>query len=693
MPLATAITQTSSTSSSDASTSPTALVSTGGQAIGRRSPQVDGASTQIYPQTDDPIVLQNMGMQDPAVAQAYAMGMKIGKHHCSLPATVSNVSTHRPETKGALPPGVVKLGSYLNSEIRPAEKQYANPTAVAKMEERMDDDTSSNFWEHPSRHEQKRDFESDNEADLQFMATHPATGTIPPDMDKSVDQRAPKTTDVKMTEAVSDDASRHFGGKHEQKRDIWSTIAHMMTGQRDAGMNKSVGKRASKVSNAQMTRAVSDDAPSYPSSEHEQKRDIWSTIGHWLLRDPEDPSDRKRALQVTQLNTAKRDSCDYITEWLYRGTADGREKYCSNPPRKQKKRAGSPDIPGAKVYQGSDTNLEEKGHHPQSSAAPSTRPPRSLPWVYLLLLGVSIFVSLFSTCTAAEPAPNLQLQTTGVEERAHAQIICLEYGIRTHGHVNGGPRLIGGHCYPWKGGKKKRSDPLATVDAEPEPDLLAGADDKEASDVEIIDIDVPLEPKKSTIYCPGGTSTTCSLSAAKRFRPLLSTYLLLLTSLLLTTHLIPYAAPPTENPPTTQPPASPPQKRHSHAKLTRPLHLATLLLFTLLFSTARALPVDEMHHSLAPQPILTSILPPPTLVPRADEMRLSLMSALAAAQTIMPRAPFPISTALAHSHTKRETSPTAQMAAVGGILGLVGLTVVALVGVCVMNCRKRRGGV
>ena len=51
----------------------------GGVAIGRRHPQVDGASTQILPETTSPEALQGMGMSDPAISQAYALGVKMGQ--------------------------------------------------------------------------------------------------------------------------------------------------------------------------------------------------------------------------------------------------------------------------------------------------------------------------------------------------------------------------------------------------------------------------------------------------------------------------------------------------------------------------------------------------------------------------------------------------------------------------------------
>jgi len=285
-------------------------------------------------------------------------------------------------------------------------------------------------------------------------------------------------------------------------------------------------------------------------------------------------------------------------------------------------------------------------------------------------------------------------------------VICLEYTIRTHGHVQGGQRLIGGHCYPWPPGKEKRSGTSATID-EQEYDILAEAEEKE---VEIVDTN---EPKRSTLYCPGGTSNTCSFSAARGFRPPRWTYFLLLTSLVLTTHVIPYAAAapnahPADNPTGKQPSASPPKKRNSQTtvpKPTRTLHLAALLLFTLLFSIARAAPVDEMRHSLAAstsQPQLTSLVPTPTpspaLAPRADEMRLSLLSALAAGQTITPRARFALLAADVSKappplppHHKRDTSPLAQKAVVGTIVGFVGLSLVVGVGLSVAICWSRRG--
>jgi len=372
----------SSTPPSGASPSAAAPASAGGEAIGRRSPQVDGASTQIYPQTDDPIVLQTMGMQDPAVAQAYALGMKIGEHRCSLPASAFNVSAHHPGTKGALPPGIAKLGSNLNSQIRPAEKRYVNPTAVAEMEGGMDDDTSDGFWKYFGKHEQKRDFWSDFD---HWLTAHATTGHVNARMDKSAEKRAPKTTDAKMTGAVSDDALRYLGGKHEQKRGFWSDLGHAMTGHRDAGMDKSAEKRVPKTT------------------------------------------------QGTELDKAKRSFCEYRPNPDGLGAVHGNEKYCVEPPTQHKKRVGSPNIPDDKVSQGSDTDVYKKGNHPQPSAASSIHPPRSLPWVYLLLLAFFTSVSLFSTSAAADPALDPQLQTTGLVERAHA--ICLEYRIRIHGHV------------------------------------------------------------------------------------------------------------------------------------------------------------------------------------------------------------------------------------------------------------------
>ncbi len=597
IPHATATIHSASTPPSGASPSAAAPASQGGEAIGRRSPQVDGALTQIYPQTDDPIILQSMGMKDPAVAQAYALGMKIGVHRCSLPASAFNVSTRHPGTKGALPPGVAKLGSNFNSQVRPAEKRYVNPTAVAEMEEGMDDDTSDGFWKYFGKHEQKRDFWSDFD---HWLTAHATTGHVNARMDKSAEKRAPKTTDAKMTGAVSDDALRYLGGKHEQKRGFWSDLGHAMTGHRDAGMDKSAEKRVPKTT------------------------------------------------QGTELDEAKRSFCEYRPNQDGLGAVLGNEKYCVDPPTQHKKRVGSPNIPDDKVSQGSDTDVYKKGNHPQPSASSSIHPPRSLPWVYLLLLAFFTSVSLFSSSAAADPALDPPLQTTGLVERA--KVICLEYTIRTHGHVQGGQRLIGGHCYPWPPGKEKRSGTSATID-EQEYDFLAEAEEKE---VGIVDTNTKLEPKRSTLYCPGGTSNTCSFSAARGFRPPRWTYFLLLTSLVLTTHVIPYAAAapnahPADNPTGKQPSASPPKKRNSQTtvpKPTRTLHLAALLLFTLLFSIARAAPVDEMRHSLAAstsRPQLTSLVPTPTpspaLAPRADEMRLSLLSAIAAGQTITPRAP------------------------------------------------------
>ena len=53
--------------------------SEGGVAIGRRHPQVDGASTQILPETTSPEALQGIGMSDPEISQAYALGVKMGQ--------------------------------------------------------------------------------------------------------------------------------------------------------------------------------------------------------------------------------------------------------------------------------------------------------------------------------------------------------------------------------------------------------------------------------------------------------------------------------------------------------------------------------------------------------------------------------------------------------------------------------------
>ena len=625
----TTATMPSSTPPSGASPSAAAPASAGGEAIGRRSPQVDGASTQIYPQTDDPIILQSMGMKDPAVAQAYVLGMKIGEHRCSLPASAFNMSTRHPGTKGALPPGVAKLGSNFNSQVRPPERRYVNPTAVAEMEEGMDDGTSDGFWK--------------------------------------------------------------YFGKHQQKRGFWSDLGNMMTGHRDNGMDKSVHKRAPKTA------------------------------------------------QATELNKAKRSFCKYRPTQDGLGAVHGNEKYGVDRPTQHKKRVGSPDIPDDKVSQGSDTDVYKKGNHPQPSAASSIHPPRSLPWVYLLLLAFFTSVSLFSSSAAADPALDPPLQTTGLVERAHA--ICLECRIRIHGHVQGGERLIGEHCYPWPPRKAKRIDTPAKIDEEQESDLLAEAEDEEASGAEVVNTNTKLEPKKSTLYYPGGTSTTRSFSVARGFRPprfLGGTYFLLFTSLILTTHVIPYAAaapapasPVANGHPNFEPAVKPrgeghspsePEKRNFQANATaggrsksatypipkpsRALHLAGILLFTLLFSTARAAPVDEMRHSLAAStsaPVLTSLVPAPTaLFPRADEMRLSLMSALAAGQTITPRARFSLLAAdvsrapppLPHSqppHHKRDTSPLAQEAIVGTIVGFVGLSLVVGLGLSVAICWSRRG--
>lgn len=473
------------------------------EGVGSLSPSVHDASIQIHPQMDDPIVPQPPGMQDPAVARVYSLGMKIGEQRCNLSASAVDVSTHHPGTKGALLPGVAKVDSDFNSQIRPAEKRYINPTAAAEMDEGMNDVKPHHWW--------------------------------------------------------------NFFGKREQKREDHS----------DAWVNG---------------QEYCADIPNYDAH----------------------------------------------------GVVHGTKKSCITPPGLHGKQKGSRTIPEDKVSKGSDTDVEKKGNHPQPSAATSMHPPRSLPWVYLLLLGISVFISCFHTSMAAEPALHPQLQATGLAKR-RARVICLEYRQRIHGHIQGGERLIGGHCFASPAGQAKRSDTPATIDQQ-ETNLLAEAEEHAVStEAEVVDIDATLGSKPSTLSCPGGTSTPCSFSAAKGFRPprlLVGTSFLLLTSLLLSTHLIPSAtAPvfpaskrdpnlePVENPTVKEQPASPPNSgKRSHSapfpipKPSRTLHLAALLLFTLLFSTARAAPVDQMRQSLAPvltptPTVLSPLTSTPTMFP------------------------------------------------------------------------------
>jgi len=685
IPHATATIHSSSTPLSGALPSATAPASEGGEAIGRRSPQSDGPSTRIHPQTDDPIALQNMGMQDPSVVQAYALGMKIGKHRCSLPASASEGSTHPPGTNGTLP-----------------------PTADAKMEVAVNDGALRYF-----------DGKHDN------GSTHHAR--------------------------TNDDALRYVGGKHEQKRGFWSDLGHLMTGHRDEGMGKSAAKRAPKTT----ANLLGDVSSGYLS--------LKSANGHDVNKDQHAP------YQATELEKAKRNFCMYRPNRDGNGAVHGNQKYCVNPPA-PRKREGPPNNPEEKVSQGSATNVQRKNNHPKHSAATSSHPPRSLPRTYLLLLGFSMFVSLFSTSMAAGPALDPPPQTTGLVERVPR--MCFEWGQRFHGHAEGGPQVV---CWRGMPGREKRSGNFATTDKQ-ESGLLPEAEESGASGAELTNE----EPKsKSTLYCPGGTSNTCSVSAAKGFRPprfLVGTYILLLTSLVLTTHVIPYAAAATapiipletasqvaDGHPNAHPPAKTTGKEHPNTahddlglspasslkkrqpqangaggrlksatspvpKPSRTLLLGVLLLFTFLFTTARAAPVDEMRHSHAPaaastpQPLLAaraadlpvSLVPTPTPSPRrphflprkaalADEMRLSLMAPLAAGTEITPRSPVDeMRLALlaadadrAHpppkaAHWRRDTSPTAQKAVVGTIVGIVAVTGVVLLGLAVAVCVRGR---
>ena len=76
--------------------------SEGGDAIGRRHPQVDGASTQILPETTSPEALQGIGMSDPAMSQAYALGVKMGQFMSCTPmlSHLSNASASGWKTVG-----------------------------------------------------------------------------------------------------------------------------------------------------------------------------------------------------------------------------------------------------------------------------------------------------------------------------------------------------------------------------------------------------------------------------------------------------------------------------------------------------------------------------------------------------------------------------------------------------------------
>ena len=101
-----------SASNSPAYPSSAAPASEGGEAVGRRSPQVDGTSTQILPDSNYTVTPQDLEGSDPAVAQAYALGVATGRFVSGCTPRLPGCTPRLPGLNNTLMPGSGNSGNH-----------------------------------------------------------------------------------------------------------------------------------------------------------------------------------------------------------------------------------------------------------------------------------------------------------------------------------------------------------------------------------------------------------------------------------------------------------------------------------------------------------------------------------------------------------------------------------------------------
>lgn len=366
----------------------------------RRSPQADGASTQIYPATDDPIALQNLGMQDPAVAQAYALGTRIGKLGCTVPLRALNASTQHAATKGMPPAGPVDpVGA----------GDHAKPSA-----------------QHNGNDHQRRDFFEDLGA---LMTGHRDAG-----MDGNTKKRSPgNTATYHAGDAIDREAYSSTPASNDQSAnaDLLYSSTEVEKAKRKVYMFRPVRNQGSAV---QGSGRYHSDHHSYsfekrdepPSIAEEQRGKKFRTdqengeqasssapIAH------DRHSDQGSVSPIGEPEKAKREKCREVPVRNSSGVTGYTVKVCPDSPKHTpahhrgppKKRGESSDISEDELSKEEYVDAEDKRSQPKHSAASNIHPPRLLTRTYLVILGLFVFLTFFTTNATAQPCSSSKSAT------------------------------------------------------------------------------------------------------------------------------------------------------------------------------------------------------------------------------------------------------------------------------------------
>lgn len=453
----------SSSPASASSSSAAAFQSGGGVRVSHRSPQVDGASSQILPKTNFPIALQGMGMSDPAIVQAYALGVTFGEYASGCALALPDLNSSRSDWG--------KSKTYSQPTNTHTTKRYQNGGEMSgdweiaqhppqQLTERAHLKTSGFGGEDRTR--ELTPYISEDDANSDSELTSKATGSATVKRDQVYHnynfRRTEGKNNIKYKQSICiQEASTNPSPDKRNYQIIVENIASLDLARSEDDQDLStnlpipilgsaIEKRKGTLYRKEfyedngkaMQRKICEINVEYPSWKYSS-----SGPGELGIRSP---------TQTTFIELIERKVRCWMNYYfsnkaqnLWVQTACGSGKRSNQGTLEDEQKSDSDHNPVIKnkkiIARHHNAACDTKKRH--CSAATTIHAPACLKWMYLFSFAIFVTCTLCFSSTASD-TQNLdndasrQTPSTGLAKR----IICLYTGQRYQGHVQGGARKI-----------------------------------------------------------------------------------------------------------------------------------------------------------------------------------------------------------------------------------------------------------